>query len=94
MLDESHNESLQKKQVDDHVRLWDNGSNCVVSHYLTSEFIGHGKAEDLLPVLIKCVDDIGLNKSNLLQLSMDGPTVNWKLVRLLNSNFGDSDKHR
>ena len=46
------------------------------SHYFTSDFLGHATAENLLSSYEKCTDS--LPKMGLLQLSMDGPNVNWK----------------
>lgn len=46
MFDESLNQSTKKKQLDVHIRFWQNDS--VQSRYLGSRFLGHGKAEDLL----------------------------------------------
>lgn len=74
LFDESHNKSLEKKQVDVHFRFWDYTKNSVVTKYLTSEFIGHGRAEDLLPVLMKCISTVGTHK--ITQMSMDGHSVN------------------
>ena len=46
MFDESLNQSNKKKQLDIHVRYWEDGN--VRSRYFGSQFLGHGKAEDLL----------------------------------------------
>lgn len=46
MFDESLNESSKKKQMDIHIRFLEDG--CVRSRYFGSQFLGHGRAEDLL----------------------------------------------
>ncbi|XP_034095204.1 uncharacterized protein LOC117561737 [Gymnodraco acuticeps] len=46
MFDESLNQATKKKQMDVHIRYWDDG--CVWARYLGSQFLGHGRAEDLL----------------------------------------------
>ena len=46
MFDESLNHSTKTKQLDIHVRFWDEGK--VQSRYLGSEFMGHATAQDLL----------------------------------------------
>lgn len=46
MLDESLNQSTNKKQLNIHVRFWEDG--CVQSRYLGSQFLGHGRVDDLL----------------------------------------------
>ena len=61
------------------VRYWANGN--IVSRYLTSEFMGHASAEDMLRKLESASSC--LNRKGLLQLSMDDPNVNWKLFNLL-----------
>ena len=45
VFDESMNCELQEKQMDVHIRLW-NGDT-ILSHYLTSEFLGHATGEVL-----------------------------------------------
>jgi hypothetical protein len=62
MFDESHNSVLQKKQMDIHVRFWDDHKNIVVSRYVTSEFLGHARATDMVPLLMKCIDKFGLDR--------------------------------
>lgn len=82
MFDESLNELLGKKQLDIHVRLWDNGQ--ISTRYYTSSFMGHATAQDLFSELQSSVD---LCMKNLLQLSMDGPNVNWKVLKLLSEDL-------
>ena len=77
LFDESINKKTQEKQLDFHVRYWE--KEHVESHYFTSDFLGHATADDLLKSFEKCV--ACLPKKNLLQLSMDGPSVNWKFYK-------------
>ena len=83
MFDESLNKITQEKQMDVHVRYWEAGQVC--SRYLGSEFMGHAKADDMLYKLKSCLQ--GLNLVNVLQLSMDGPNVNWKLFDSLEQDL-------
>lgn len=46
MFDESLNELAKKKQLDIHVRVWEDDR--VMSLYFGSQFLGHARAEDLL----------------------------------------------
>ncbi|KAK5848715.1 hypothetical protein PBY51_006307 [Eleginops maclovinus] len=78
MVDESLNETTKNKQLDVHVRFWDVGQ--VQSRYLGSQFMGHSTAQDLLSHLKECMDK--LNLRDLVSISMDGPSVNWKLFNL------------
>ena len=77
LFDESMNKKTQEKQLDFHVRYRENKH--VESHHFTSDFLGHATADDLLKSFEKCV--ACLPKKNLLQLSMDGPSVNWKFYK-------------
>lgn len=49
MFDESLNETTKNKQLDVHVRFWNEGQ--VQSRYLGSQFMGHSTAQDLLSQL-------------------------------------------
>ena len=81
LFDESLNPSMQTKQMDVMVRIWD--ANRVRTRYLTSKFLGHAYAETIQEELYDCCSSLGLR--GLLQLSMDGPHVNWKAFDLLNA---------
>ncbi|GFR96068.1 peptidase M20 domain-containing protein 2 [Elysia marginata] len=52
----------------------------VETHYYTSVFLGHAKADDVFQQLFSAID---LNIGKLVQLGMDGPNVNWKVYKLL-----------
>ena len=74
LFDESLNRELQSKQLDLHVRLWDAGR--VSTRYCNSDFLGHACADVLHEKLSEASSRFG--KRGILQLSMDGPNVNWK----------------
>ena len=76
---ESLNKKNQKKQMDLHVRLWD--SDTIVIRFYDSEFTGHATAEDMMTVFESFTE--GLTRKGILQISMDGPNVNWKLYSML-----------
>ena len=78
LFDESLNGPLQPKQLDVLVRYW--CSDTIASRYHTSYFLGHAKATDLLENFRDSCSD--LQKQNFLQISVDGPNVNWKLYNL------------
>uniref|UniRef100_A0A1I8H1V1 Dimer_Tnp_hAT domain-containing protein n=1 Tax=Macrostomum lignano TaxID=282301 RepID=A0A1I8H1V1_9PLAT len=79
--DEALNKITQKSQMDVHVRFWDNKRHQVQSQYLGSAFLGSTKAENLLEALESVLKNLPL--SSVLQVSMDGPNVNLKTLRLL-----------
>ena len=83
LFDESLNKKVQQKQLDIYLRFW-NG-NEVQSRYFTSIFMRHARAVDIEEDLKKAIQS--LQKANLLQLSMDGPNVNWKVFEDLQSEI-------
>ena len=78
-FDESLNKEFQTEQMDIIVRYF--YEDKVVSQYFDSQFMGRTAATDLLHHL-KCSLSKFSNRK-LLQISMDGPRVNWKLLSLL-----------
>ena len=60
------------------IHFWDNEKNKVRSRYFDSNFLGHTSAQDLLNSLQSLLTT--LNPMQLIQLSMDGPITNWKLL--------------
>lgn len=79
LLDESLNSEMQSKQLDVPVRYWN--ADKVESRYFTSYFLGHADAEAVHDKFESVCGDLGYEK--LVQLSMDGPNVNWKVFRLM-----------
>ena len=77
-FDESFNKVLQQEQMDLVLRFWDDSKQQVVSQYYDSTFLGHTRAEDLLEKFQNAVAT--LDSSNMLQISMDGPSTNWKFL--------------
>ncbi|GBN89462.1 hypothetical protein AVEN_258460-1 [Araneus ventricosus] len=85
LFDESLNKATQSKQMDIHVRYWCDGDQEVKTRYLTSVFLGHSEADKILPAFYSAVQKLKLSK--LLQVSMDGPFVNWKFYELLQNDL-------
>lgn len=88
-FDESLNKVEQKQQMDISIRYWDEQSQQVSTRYLTSIFLNHTTAEDLKEALKGALSNLGWKK--MLQLSMDGPNVNFKTLRLLKEKEHDVD---
>ncbi|KAI8728123.1 hypothetical protein BgiBS90_038070 [Biomphalaria glabrata] len=82
LFDEALNKELGKKQLDVHVRYWENDK--VVTRYFNSAFLGHASAQNLFEKLQQQLD---VNASKVVQISMDGPNVNWALHRLLSEDL-------
>lgn len=90
-FDESFNKVIQEEQMDLLVRYWDDEVKEVVTRYFGSEFLGHTRAGDLRDKFLKGLSP--LNQANMVQVSMDGPSTNWKfyeeLVKLRNGQDPD-----
>ena len=52
----------------------------LVTQYFDSQFLGHNTADDLNSLKASLSK---LNNRKILQISMDGPRVNWKLFSML-----------
>ena len=65
--------------MDINIRHLDSSTGLVSTKYHTSEFLGSCKAVDLLEHLNKGLGSAKFDK--LVSLSMDGPNVNWAMLR-------------
>ncbi|KAH8020386.1 hypothetical protein HPB51_001019 [Rhipicephalus microplus] len=88
-FDESLYKIAQKEQMDVLITFWDPADDVVKTRYLTSCFLGHTRAEDLAAAFKKATENI--EPAKILQLSMDGPNVNLKLLKSLKQEFSASD---
>ena len=86
-FDESFSKDFQSEQMDIIVHYF-NEDKCL-SQYCDSQFMGHTTAKDVLENLKITLSK--LNNRRLLQMSMDGPWVNWKLLSLLNEDRQKED---
>ena len=87
LFDESLNKVTQSKQLDLHIRFWDTKFSSVQTRYVTSLFMGHATANDLLEKMTECLNSNKIDISKILQVSMDGPNVNWKFHDLLQEHI-------
>ena len=74
--DESLNHITQIDQMDVIVRFWDDNKKRVQVRYFDSGFLGHTGAKQLLEEFHELTENLILTR--LIQISMDGPNVNWK----------------
>lgn len=86
LFDETLNKHLQEKQMDVYVRFWDD--KLVQTYFYESFFLGHASANDLLNKLTPFIEKFSQRK--ILQLSMDGPNVNWSVHKQLQMNIEKS----
>ena len=87
-FDESQNSVIQMGQMDLVVNYWDDVQNRVCTWYLDSTFVGHSRSNDLLEHFLLGLQS--LDKVKLIQVSMDGPNVNWAFFEELR-NFRDEN---
>lgn len=87
LFDESLNKKSQSKQMDIHVRYWEGDK--VVTRYFGSQFLGHATANDMVKHFEDSVVNSGLPICNLVQISMDGPNVNWKFFTNMKKKLSD-----
>ena len=80
-FDEAFNEISKKGQMDIVIRFWDSSTNKVCSRYLSSSFMGHSTAENIMNNFLEASS--GMNLCNLAQVSMYGPSVNWSFLEQL-----------
>ena len=76
LFDESLNHKTKTKQMDIHIRYWDTATSTVCTRFLDSKFLGHATADIMKENFVESVKCLQL--TNLYQISMDGPNVNWK----------------
>lgn len=102
-FDESLNRIERKEQMDIAVRLWDINAEEVSSRYWDSVFLGHTRAVDLKNAFVgslvghdKSDRDYDVSRKNifskLLQVSMDGPVVNWSFLEKLKQEIRECDE--
>ncbi|XP_076454410.1 uncharacterized protein LOC143289296 [Babylonia areolata] len=85
LFDESLNNKTQMMQLDFHIRYWH--GNIVKTRFLTMEFMGHATAVDLQEKSETVFSDLNLKTSSLVQISIDSPAVNLKLLEHINSDM-------
>ena len=77
-FDESLNKVVQECEIDIIIGFWDNLSNKVQVRFWNSMCFGHITSTDLLNHFSDSLP--GLDPSQNLQISMDGPNVNLKFL--------------
>jgi hypothetical protein len=93
-FDESLNSVAQKGQMDIVVRFVDKEKGEVATRYLTSTFVEHATAVDLLNAFTSALAERSLDLKKLVQVCMDGPNVNLKFLSELKEfikNTSDPD---
>ena len=74
------------------VNYWDDVLNRVCTRYLDSSFVGHSRSNDLLEHFLLGLQS--LDKAKLIQVSMDGPNVNWAFFEELRNTQDENDMNK
>ena len=91
-FDESLNKSTQNCQMDIGIRFWSQEAKQVEVRYWDSQFLGHATSGDLLENFNKSL--VGLDLSKIIQISMDGPSVNWCFYDKVVKNREEMELHQ
>ena len=89
-FDEAFNSIIHKGQFDSHVLFFDDEKKVVSRRYVGSSFMGHACTEDLRKSFLDVHSDLDIPQ-NLVQISMDGPNVNWALHREIASYMSETN---
>ena len=87
LFEESLNKKCQAKQMDIHVHFWEGEK--VVTRNFGSQFLGRATANDMVRHFEESVVNSGLPICNLAQITMDGPSVNWKFFTDMKKKLAD-----
>ena len=69
--------------MDIQIRCWNETLSVVETRYFDSKFLKRPNVENLTAKLNAALRE--LPTKNMLQLSVDGPSTNWKVLDLLNN---------
>ena len=86
-FDESLNKATQSSELDFLVQYFDVLEMKVSTRYVTLVFLGHSRHTDLYNSFTSMMDE--LSEDKLVQLSMDGPSVNIKLLQVVQDDRKD-----
>ena len=86
-FDESLNKATQSCELDFLVQYFDVLEMKVSTRYFTSVFLGHSRHTDLYNSFTSMMD--GLSEDKLVQLSMDGSSVSFKLLQVVQGDRKD-----
>ena len=88
---EAYNRVTKKEQLDLAIRYWDKKRSFPATRYMGSECLGHSTAENLLASFKKAT--FKLEHDKIINVSMDGPAVNHKFLRLLQAQRAQQSEY-
>ena len=81
-FDESFNKATFSKQMDVHILYFNEKTKLIERVYIGSQFMGHATHTDTMEDFKKAHEGLDI-VHNLVQVSMDGPHVNWAFMDVL-----------
>ena len=91
-FDEAFNRTSKRKQMDVYVIFFDSNKQEVVRSFIGYHFMGHVSAEDTFASFKDVHKDLDL-VHNLVQVSVDGPNINWKTVEIIEDHQKIQDQN-
>ena len=76
---------MQICQMDINIPFWRKAKKNACIWYYDSKFFGHATANDLLSSFNEITKTID-SGNKIIQISMDGPSINWKLFELIQND--------
>ena len=73
---------MQICQMDINIHFWSKAKKNACVRYYDSKFFGHATTNDLLSSFNEITKFID-SENKIIQISMDGPSANWKLFELI-----------
>ena len=86
------NKISQSGQMDIYIRFI--SDSLVETRYLTSVFLRRQRAEDILEAFNDGINKSSLSQDKILQVSMDGPSVNHKFLRCFKSQRAEHNQNQ
>ena len=86
---ETLNGKIQEEQLVCHVTYSDDNRKEVCSRYLDSYFLRLPDVQNILNLILHSLNE--LLPQHMIQLSMDGPSTNWKVLKLPEENHNDKE---
>ena len=78
-----------EKQYDGYITYFSNTFKRIVTEYCGSIFVGHCTSADLLRHFYEFIETLNLSTTWLINIGMDGPTVNQCFLRQLKEELGE-----
>ena len=89
LFDESLSAVIQSCQMDVGICYWDDVKNLVQTRYFDSKFLQRPTAVMLFEKIKESLTE--LDESRLIQLSVDGPSVNWNVLEKVDDYLMNKD---